>query len=277
MSLKNAARQTLSLIEAGEYTAPSGAVLSISSAQAAAVEGTRLYTPDQLPALRRRTGRGAPPRVQVTDETTQVAAQRLTLGEGVEDLVLLNFASARNPGGGFLNGARAQEEDLCRCSGLYPCLVTQMTYYQVNRAQSSLIYTDHMIYSPGVPFFQVRGRGAYLERPFTASVITAPAPNAGPILRSDPGAGPLIREAFERRWANVLAVARDRGHRTVLLGAWGCGAFGNDPAVASDALAVWLDNGHFSGDFDRLVLAIPGQGKRSRANLEVFRERLGGR
>lgn len=274
MSLKDAARQTLALIEQGTYTAPSGAPVSIAEAQRAAVEGTLLYTPERLRELLQVASAGSAPRIEVTDETTQRAARRLVQGEGAADLALLNYASARNVGGGFLGGARAQEEDLCRCSGLYPCLLTRPRYYEVNRAQRSLLYTDHLIYSPGVPFFRVQGRGPLLERPFNAAVITAPAPNAGPLLRQDPDAGPSIERAFRRRWGNVLAAARDRSHRTVLLGAWGCGAFGNDPAVSAGALAYWLQRGHFDGAFDRLVLAIPGTGKRSRRNLEVFRERF---
>ncbi len=274
MSLKHSAQQTLAILESGAYLAPSGTAVSIGPEQRAAAQGTVLYTPEQVAGLLARSGHGAAAQVVVTDETTQAAARRLVVDEG-RDIVLLNFASARNVGGGFLNGARAQEEDLCRCSGLYPCLRTQMTYYTANRAQRSLLYTDHMIYSPSVPFFQIRSRGAYLERPFTASVITAPAPNAGPMLRRNPGAGPIIAETFRRRWGNVLAVARDRGHRTVLLGAWGCGAFGNSPEVASDALRYWLSVGHFDGDFDLLVLAIPSTSKHSRRNLLAFQIQLG--
>lgn len=120
-------------------------------------------------------GDGAP-LVEVTGETTQVAARRLVQDEGCADLSLLNYASARNPGGGFINGAKAQEEDVARCSGLYPCVVTQLdAYYAINRAQRSLLYTHHLIYSPGVPFFRTRSRDL-LAKAFEAAVITAPPP-----------------------------------------------------------------------------------------------------
>ena len=109
----------------------------------------------------------------------------------------------------------------------------------MHRAGASLHYSDHLIFSPRVPFFRLRGRADLLERPFLASVITAPAPNSGPLLRRDPGAGPAIAQTFRRRWGNALAVAEATGHRTLVLGAWGCGAFGGDPAVSADAVAGW--------------------------------------
>src|SRR5262249_60941792 len=104
------------------------------------------------------------------------AARRLYEDEGEQNAVALNFASARNPGGGFLGGAKAQEEDLARRSALYACLLTQRPYYDANRAERSLLYTDHIIYSPSVPFFRDRALDL-VESPFCASIITAPAPN----------------------------------------------------------------------------------------------------
>lgn len=186
--------------------------------------------------------------------------------------MVLNFASARSPGGGFLNGARAQEEDLCRCSGLYPALLTQETYYLENRKQPSLLYTDHFIYSPGVPFFRLRSRGDRLEQPFVASVLTAPAPNAGPLLRQEPDAGPAILDTFRRRWRYVLEVARDQGERHLVLGAWGCGAFGNKPEHAAETARAALESGRYGALFERVpvVFAIPSRGRQSRHNLEVF-------
>jgi uncharacterized protein (TIGR02452 family) len=265
------ARQVLQILDAGGYEAPSGAWVSVREAQAAAEAGTRLYTPEDLEALRSPAGTdaGRPP-IEVVSATTQAAAQESTGGP----VVLLNFASARNPGGGFLRGARAQEEELCRCSGLYRALLTQDTYYRVNRRERSLLYTDHLIYSPDVPFFRVGAHSPLLEKPFLASVITTPAPNAGALLRRDPSASPGIRPTFERRWANVLAVARDNGHRVVLLGAWGCGAFGNDPVVAAETVRAAILSPRVAGAFDRVVFAIPDTGKRGKANFAAFREIL---
>ena len=172
MMLKQIAQETLGLIEAGEYQA-GGQSVRFTEQQESAVRGTRLYRPDEIAALS-PSAADVNQTIRVVDGTTQVVAHELTklaLAEHGE-IALLNFASARSPGGGFLNGAKAQEEDLCRCSGLYPCLIQCMDYYETNRGQSSLLYTDHVIFSPLVPFFKTRGTGDLLAEPFFASVIT---------------------------------------------------------------------------------------------------------
>ena len=208
MSLKQHAKEVLDLIDRGIYSA-NGVDVSIETHVKSALDGSRLYTPEQLATLRTQHPTGEHPIVEVVDGTTQNIAQSMA---DSGPLVLLNFASARNPGGGFLNGAKAQEEDLCRCSALYPTLTRHQEYYDSNRNEPSLLYTDHAIFSPGVPFFKIRGTGNYLEKPFLSSVITAPAPNTKPYLAKSGDAG-ILKLCFERRWKNVLAIACDVGVR----------------------------------------------------------------
>lgn len=271
MSLIEVAQETLQICHAGTYVAPSGREVDIRAAQAAAVAGARLYTPEEQAGLLAGSPRnhsGSRLSIEVTAETTQQAAQRLAVGGPV---TVLNYASARNPGGGFLRGAVAQEEDLCRCSGLYLTQVQHLAYYQANRAEESLIYTDHLIWSPAVPFFRLTARDL-LEAPFEASVITSPAPNAGEELRRDPGAGLRIYEALLRRTGMWLAVAEAQGARRLVLGAWGCGVFRNDPHEVAEVFGGWLASARFDGAFDEVVFAVYG---RPEANLEAFRARFG--
>jgi uncharacterized protein (TIGR02452 family) len=203
----------------------------------------------------------------VTPESTQVAARRLVEDEGVEDLVLLNFASAKNAGGGFINGARAQEEDLARCSALYPCLRAAPDYYEANRDPDvDALYTDHMIWSPSVPFFRVQNRDL-LDRAFMASVITAPAPNAG-VHRQRGGGESEVADVLRRRAGYVLALAEARGHTNLLLGAWGCGVFRNDPERVADAFGCWLEDDRFAGRFAQVCFAILDRGGATRAAFE---------
>ncbi len=273
MSIHSHAQQILDIVARGAYTTEAGQHVDIADLQAAAAQNTELFRPDQLEALFAEAPReGQFPTVDVIDATTCDAAKRLSTEPG--GVVLLNFASARNPGGGFLNGARAQEEEVCRCCGLYPLLVTQPEYYEQNRAQKSALYTDYMIYSRDVPFFRTSAKASWLDKPFVASVITAPAPNAGAIQQNAPKEMKFVRETFARRWRNVLLVAAARGHRTLVLGAWGCGAFRNEPLLAAETIKKWLKHTRFAGCFDKVVFAIPGGG-RSGDNLEVFRRVLG--
>ena len=267
MSLKQAAADVLAVVDAGRYEVD-GRHVNFDAVQNAAVDGTRLYRPADDEAVASAPGRDTT--VSVVEGTTQVVAH--DLAADAEHLAVLNFASARNVGGGFLNGAKAQEEDLCRCSGLFRCLEPQTEYYQANRSQSSLLYTDHAIFSPRVPFFKTRGTGDYLPNIFEASVITAPAPNTGPYLKRHPGGHDALRATFARRWRNVLRIARAESVDVLVLGAWGCGAFGGDPVMSSQTAREAIDTD--GGGIDRIVFAIPGKGRQSRENLHAFERTL---
>ncbi len=272
-NLSLVATETLEIISRGTYVSSSGRSVTLEGVRAA-VEGTALYRPQdlkrleaELPPLRENLRTA----IEVTREKTGAAARRLTLEDQEARIVALNFASAKNPGGGFIGGARAQEEDLARCSALYACLVEQEEYYRANRAHGSPLYTDHLIYSPEVPFF--RGEDlALLDQPFRTSIITSPAPNAGACAQREEGTAG-VRETLLRRVKQVLLVARIYGHRRLVLGAWGCGAFRNDPEPVADAFRAHLDSPLFSGAFEKIVFAVFTSG-RDAANYDVFQTRF---
>jgi uncharacterized protein (TIGR02452 family) len=277
MSLVGVANETLAIIERGSYTAPSGKRVDVRAAVDAAVRGTVLYRPAALDALAvPPRPAGAPsPRIEITPETTAEAGRRLVEAEGVERVAALNFASAKNAGGGFLRGAKAQEEDLSRCSALYSCLVTQRDYYDENRAHGSMLYTDHLIYSPDVPFFR-DDRLDLLEAPFLLSILTAPAPNAGEASSHGRNEGHRVKQTLDERAGKVLAVAAAHGHSCLVLGAWGCGVFRNDPRDVADVFARWLAHERFRGAFDRVVFAVYDRGGGG-PNLRAFEDRFGRR
>nr|AAN63644.1 unknown [Streptomyces avermitilis] len=113
------ARETEEIVAAGRYHASDGRAVSIAAAVEAARAATRVYGPD--PVEISQVGPVAT-LFEVTGESSLEAARRLTERAG-DPVAVLNFASARNPGGGYLNGAQAQEEALCRASALYTCVL----------------------------------------------------------------------------------------------------------------------------------------------------------
>jgi uncharacterized protein (TIGR02452 family) len=273
MSLKGVAKETVAIIEQGGYLTASGRRIDLRETIENAVQGTRLYRPAELDTLLGQSitsGQAASPSIEVTAETTAAAARRL-VEAGIAKVTALNFASARNPGGGFLGGAKAQEEDLARCSALYNCLLTKPEYYEANRACSSMLYTDHIIYSPSVPFFRDEDLDL-LESPYLCSIITAPAPNAGQMLLRDTTASPEIERCLRLRAEKVLAVAEAQKQRTLVLGAWGCGVFRNLPEQVAAVFHEWLAE-RFQGSFDRIVFAIHDR-SRDGAVLTAFRRRF---
>lgn len=262
------ARQTDEIVHDGRYRARSGVEFTIADAIATAVRGTVLYLPEQI------TDQPAPPagptRIDVTDESTLAAARRLAT-TAPDPVACLNFASARKPGGGYRSGAEAQEESLARSSALAACLSAAPEFYEFHNANRDPRYSDRVIYSPAVPVFR-DDSGGLLERPYRVAFITSAAPNVSAMTEPDQLAE--VPDILVRRAGKVLAIARRYGHRRLVLGAWGCGVFGNEPATVAGAFAHLLGNGgRFAGVFTHVVFAIldhDPRGERVAAFRQVF-------
>ncbi|MER6609291.1 TIGR02452 family protein [Streptomyces sp. NPDC000927] len=251
--LRAIARETEDIVAAGRYRTPDGREVDIERAVTAALSGTRLYGPQPVPVAALDTDRT--PAIEVTDESSLRAAHRMT-GEAPGRIAVLNYASARNPGGGYLNGAQAQEEALCRASALHATLLRAPEYYARHRAERSALYTDRVIHSPGVPVFR-DDRGRLLDTPYTVGFLTSPAPNAGVVRDRTPEEAHRIPAVLASRAERVLEVAAVRGYRRLVLGAWGCGVFRNDPEQVARAFrSLLLDGGRFAGHFEQIVFGI---------------------
>ncbi|MET0245860.1 MAG: TIGR02452 family protein [Sphingomonas sp.] len=247
------AEETLAIIDRGTYADEFGATVSIRDAVTEAVASARLYRDADFPTQMEVERRFAATAFELTGETTLQAAERL-VGEGAKDLFALNFASAKNPGGGFLNGSQAQEESLARASALYPTQMAQFELYEHNRARSTCLYSDWMLYSPGVPVFR-RDDGHLLATPYMVSFLTAPAVNAGAVWQNEPDRANLIDATNRERARKLMWVANRHGHSVLVLGAWGCGVFRNDAGAIAQMFHDLL-SGEFAGCFSRVVMAV---------------------
>jgi uncharacterized protein (TIGR02452 family) len=244
------AQQTLQIIGQGHYVSCAGRHVDIGAAVAASVSGTCEFPPDHAVTLPQGLAGRHTTQVEVRNETTLAAARRLTADHRT---VALNFASAKNPGGGFLSGSEAQEESLARSSSLYACLEGR-SMYPFHRCHDDTLYTDYVIYSPSVVVFR-DDDGELLETPFMCSFLTAPAPNAGAVLQRDPTRVGELRRALQTRINKVLSVAAVQGYDATILGAWGCGVFKNDPREVAREFQAALSV-DFAGVFRVICFAV---------------------
>ncbi len=165
---------------------------------------------------------------------------------------MLNFASYRHAGGGFITGAWAQEEAICHDSTLYNVLCEFESFYAENeKTLNNSLYTDRAIFSPEV-IFERNGKSA------ECSVITCAAPN----MSAARGRGVTEAQnetALKQRVDFVISIAEEQGIETVVLGAWGCGVFGQDPAAVARLFAERLEE----SSVKHAVFAIPGDTRKS--------------
>ncbi|GAA4848823.1 TIGR02452 family protein [Paenibacillus vulneris] len=256
------AKETLEILEQGYYIHTEGSKIVIENEIKEAIRASILYSPDMLERLNSeivtkidRNACTGGPIIEVTDESTLEASARLVLAEKRNKSACLNFASAKNPGGGFLGGSQAQEESLARSSALYPCIAQMNEMYSYNRSLKTCLYSDYMIYSPDVVVFR-EDKGNLLRQPYCISMITAPAVNAGVVREREPQNADQIVPIMTNRIRSILSIAALQGNSAIVLGAYGCGVFRNDPLeVARMFKQVILDEGYGSL-FDKIVFAI---------------------
>ena len=237
-------RSAVDAVRAGVYVTQDGQTINVRAAVNAACAAKQSIGPS---AMLPRPAHSVCPvtRVQVTNETTLGASRRL-VERGLRPLAL-NFANGIHPGGGFLRGARAQEEVLCRSSALSQTLVDD-PMYAAHRTRPRPDSTAWCILSPDVPVFR-RDDGTALEQPWLLSFITCAAPYAPTI--GQPEAGDLLQQRIQR----VLAIAHAYGYTALTLGAWGCGAFANDPHRAARDFREALEHND-RGAFSDVIFAI---------------------
>lgn len=200
--------------------------------------------------------------------TDQAVIKAMQINEG-QKIAALNFASYVNPGGGFLYGARAQEEMICAQSDLYPVIASQREFYIWNmQHQNCHIYLDRALYSPDIIWTNN-------EINSKSDVITCAAPNktAGRCSIKDPGE--LVRfcsqadKAMINRMDFVKRIAEDQQVDVLILGAWGAGAFGFKPL---EVAKMWQRTFDQATPISKVIYAvIPDRHGRSNA-VEDFEE-----
>ena len=225
---------------------------------ASSAAGTREVS--GMPAAPAREG--VVPQVEVVEEDSASAVLRL--GRGIAsrcDMAMLDFASFVNPGGGYERGALAQEEALCSESFLYNVLSQKRGWYGENcrRNINCELYRNRALIVPAVRF----ERDKYHSY---SDVIVCAAPNAARARADYRVSEDDLLAAMRERIAFVMAIADQLGHDKLVLGAFGCGAFGWDAAPVAEAFRVELASG--SHVASRVTFPVP----RGRAdeNLEVF-------
>lgn len=236
-------RTALAAIRSGSYQTSQGRVVDWRDAIDAAVRAKVSIPPDQpLPEVQGTAFDAT--RLFVVNDTTLSAARYLR-AQGYRPLAL-NFANGKAPGGGFMGGARAQEEGLCRSSALFATLEGD-AMYEAHARRARPDSTAWAILSPDVPVFRTAGDA--LDEPWPLSFITSAAPYTPAI--GQPEAGDLLQARIQR----VLAIAHAYGYEALVLGAWGCGAFGNDAQRTARDFVDAL-TGEFAGTFREVVFAV---------------------
>ena len=232
---------------------------------AASMEGTKVYEPEEYPQIPEHEERDCS--VKVTRVRTTDAAMAAHKENPDMKIAMLNFASPVSPGGLVLRGANAQEESLCRLTTLYPTLtqpgVTEK-YYKKNKKMKDGRHTDACVYSPGVVICKEGAERLPEEAWVPVDVITCAAPS----LRYTAIERGELFDIHVKRAKHILHIAAANGTDYMILGAFGCGVYLNDPDVVAGAIykALLEYRKHFAG----VEFAVFGRGR----NFDVFASRF---
>jgi uncharacterized protein (TIGR02452 family) len=194
--------------------------------------------------------------------------------ENLENTTILNFASSRYPGGGFVTGAMAQEEALCHSCNLYADLKTHESFYEYNNQHINKgLYADGIIYSQDVCFFK-KANFKTMD-PVFMNVITCAAPNRTYVNKSGntPDSIAQFDETMDRRIEQIIKVAIDNSTDHLVLGAFGCGVFKNSPEFVADTMYKYLVDKEYGKYFKQVTFAMNDSTSK---NAKAFADKFGG-
>ncbi|KAF4563173.1 hypothetical protein EYR40_007115 [Pleurotus pulmonarius] len=274
-SLRDIARETLDAIKEGSFTIPNAPSVSFDlEAKVVDSKGrTRYHSPDSSLLKSWHTKPAPSPSLSSATEITFIEIStlegaRYLRAKSTEKIGVLNFASAKKAGGGFINGASAQEESIARSSTLYPTLLTKEAaqFYALHTRDPKGGYYSHaIIYSPDVVLFR-DDAGGWLE-PLEVDILTSPAVNAGVVrqtVRARVAADAeeeLIQKVMTERMARILRLFEQEGVKNLVLGSFGTGVFKNRVETVG---RIWADllgveGSRFEHSFERVVFAVLGK------------------
>jgi uncharacterized protein (TIGR02452 family) len=211
-------------------------------------------------AGRRLAPRFETTRLCVANMDTATAAR--AMAELGKPAACLNFANQYHRGGGYLNGAHAQEEDLCR---LMPPLYSSLGKLRYPMKDGEAHFTRTLL---------ARTAGTYSldGPPLEVDVISAAMPNLGAVSL-DPRSEKWV-QTVKLRIRAVLHAAREAGSSSLILGAFGCGAFHNPPDQVAHLFKSLLNSDEFRGDFETVVFAILQPKPSDAGNFAAFADAL---
>lgn len=276
-------RETTSIIRAGYYTSPSGKRVDLD--MQAMIDGERCYHKElgqvSVPRLEGGTT------VMVEKGDCLKVAERL-VGEGYNP-ALLNFASAGHPGGGVETGARAQEETICRRSTLSRSIYSFDAHYAArygyelhegNGYPISRSLDFSAIYSPNVTVFREAGQEyTLMENPFQVAVITNAAINMNgrfPIRLTADGHIPEKGKTITlNKIRTIFRIGLIKGHDSLVLGAFGCGAFKTPPREMAQLFHAVMEEEEFKDRFRLIIFAILSDHNDRSGNFAAFEDEFG--
>lgn len=243
-------RETMKAAEDGCYFVEEKEVkLPVSYAQ---IKEVKLYTSEQVVRLSKQEISGNEPvRITLRNRDTLEAAFELhQRRKDTENPVLvLNFANPHCPGGGIRSKPGTQEEHLCVKTTLLCSLETEEAwpFYQTNLDCGTQAQTDTILIPPNT--MVIRNPDLSLrEDPFPIAVMTVSAPIAS---RMEQEELPNLENILRDRIRGMLRAAAAEGYTCLVLGAWGCGNFGNDPELVAKLFHEALQ-----GDFEEVAMAV---------------------
>ena len=249
-----------------------------------AKKNTKVYYEDDYPQFDVNAVREE--LISVTRDRSYQAAMRLAKENPGKKIAVMNFANAFHAGGGVTRGASAQEECLCRCSTLYPLLYRRSlrdSYYKHHHDLNTSKASDSLIYTEGVVICKTdddHPKRMVQDDWVKVDVITIAAPDLrtkSNMYAAIVGNGSFMNNAelfgyHVKRAIHMLTVAASKGADILVLGAFGCGAFQNDPSVVARAYKVALEE--FPKVFDKIEFAVYCS-PRDQRNYEEFHKVLG--